>query len=189
MSSPRGPYSKGIARREEILREALLAYAESGAAGPSLRAVAERAGLSERGLLHYFASRGELFVASLAERAARLRGSFSADDPAEVLLGVIESELDTPGLARLFLEMAAASPDPSHPAHDFFTARYPRLIPVVQQMLDRSMPAKDAPDGWAARMLIAAADGLQIQWLLDPSIDPRADLERLWQAMRDSGAV
>ncbi len=47
----RGPYAKGIARRQQILREAPAAYAESDSTGPSLRAIAKRTGLSERGLL------------------------------------------------------------------------------------------------------------------------------------------
>ncbi|HEY0258414.1 MAG TPA: TetR family transcriptional regulator [Lacisediminihabitans sp.] len=190
----RGPYTKGIAKRRELLREALRAYAESGASGPSLRAVAERVGLSERGLLHYFSSRAQLLVSILAERDQALRASFSETDSIDVLLEVVESQLDTPGLARLFLEMSADSPDPAHPAHDFFVDRYSRLLPLVQSMLDRSAPADDpievapssADDLWAARMLIAAADGLQIQWLLDPSIDPRSDLDRLSRAIRRS---
>src|SRR6478752_4813998 len=61
----RGPYAKGIARREQILKEALVAYSESDSNGPSLRSIASRVGLSERGLLHYFASRDDLFVSIL----------------------------------------------------------------------------------------------------------------------------
>ena len=32
-----------------------------------------------------------------------------------------------------------------------------------------------------ARLLTAASDGLQTQWLLDPTIDMAADLEALWR--------
>ncbi len=85
--------------------------------------------------------------------------------------------------------MSAASPDPAHAAHDFFLDRYSRLVPLVQRMLAVSTEtADDAPaeDLWAARMLVAAADGLQSQRLLDPSIDPRSDLDRLSRAIRES---
>ncbi|HEY0189291.1 MAG TPA: hypothetical protein VGC67_17525 [Cellulomonas sp.] len=36
-----------------------------------------------------------------------------------------------------------------------------------------------AEASWRARVLIAAVDGIQIQWLLDPSIDMADDIVRL----------
>jgi AcrR family transcriptional regulator len=189
-TSRRGPYAKGIAKREQILREALQAYSESDSSGPSLRAVAERVGLSERGLLHYFSSRDELFVAILAARDAADRAQFDVDDPIEVLVANQTHTTRTPGLVRLFLEMAVAAPDRAHAAHEFFSRRYPRLRGIVERMVVRSaeesgLPAPTHDDAdFAARMLIAASDGLQLQWMLDPSIDMEADLLRLAMLLR-----
>jgi len=187
----RGPYAKGIAKREQILHEALEAYSESDSSGPSLRAVAARVGLSERGLLHYFASRDELFVAILAARDAADRALFDVDDPIEVLVANQTHTSRTPGLVRLFLEMAVAAPDSNHAAHDFFTSRYERLRGIVSRMFVRSAvnsrasrPSQDDA-AFAARMLIAASDGLQLQWLLDPTIDLEADLMRLALVLRE----
>lgn len=177
----RGPYAKGIARRQQILREALAAYAESDSTGPSLRAIAKRTGLSERGLLHYFPARDELFVAILAERDAADRASFDADGPLDDLAAVTAHTAKTPGLVRLFLEMTAAAPDPEHAAHGFFTRRYPELREILARKFRRS-PRPETPPvdaDFAARVLIAASDGLQAQWLLDPSIDLEDDLDRL----------
>ncbi|GAB3569037.1 TetR/AcrR family transcriptional regulator [Amycolatopsis endophytica] len=184
MSEPsrRGPYAKGVARRQQILREALAAYAESDSSGPSLRSIAARAGLSERGLLHYFPARDELLVAILAERDTADRASFDADTPLDDLAAVAAHSARTPGLVRLFLEMSAAAPDPDHAAHGFFTRRYRDLREVVARKFRRSGGGNPAPavdPEFAARILIAASDGLQAQWLLDPSLDLTADLSRL----------
>jgi AcrR family transcriptional regulator len=187
----RGPYAKGIAKREEILHEALEAYSQSDSSGPSLRAVAARVGLSERGLLHYFSSRDELFVAILAARDAADRALFDVDDPIEALVANQTHTSRTPGLVRLFLEMAVAAPDGTHAAHDFFTRRYERLRGILGRMFVRSAResgiTEPGPDdaAFAARMLIAASDGLQLQWLLDPTIDLEADLLRLALLLRD----
>jgi AcrR family transcriptional regulator len=181
----RGPYAKGIARRRQILTEALAAYAESDSAGPSLRSIAARAGLSERGLLHYFPARDELLVAVLAERDVLDRATLDSRAPIEGMAAVAEHAAKTPGLVRLFLEMAAAAPDPEHAAHGFFTSRYRELRELVAARFRRAPadtaasqpPSVDAE--FAARILIAASDGLQAQWLLDPTVDLAADLDRL----------
>ncbi|KAA9149143.1 TetR family transcriptional regulator [Amycolatopsis acidicola] len=176
----RGPYAKGVERRRQILEEALAAYAESDSSGPSLRSIAARVGLSERGLLHYFPARDELLVAILAERDAADRATFDPDGPLDDLSAVTAHSAETPGLVRLFLEMSAAAPDPEHAAHGFFTRRYRELRELVARKFRRSAPESSEVDAeFAARILIAASDGLQAQWLLDPSIDLADDLGRL----------
>ena len=81
---------------------------------------------------------------------------------------------------RLFLEVAAAASSPEHPGHAYFRDRYRR---IVDELAEELLAGDDAPDReharWVARMLVAAVDGLQLQWLHDPSVDMVADLERL----------
>ncbi|WP_214324712.1 TetR/AcrR family transcriptional regulator [Nonomuraea sediminis] len=191
----RGPYAKGIAKRQQILKEALAAYADSDSAGPSLRAIAQRAELSERGLLHYFPARDELFVAILAERDAADRATFDPDGPVDDLAAVTAHTAKTPGLVRLFLEMTAAAPDPGHAAHRFFTRRYPELRDLLTRKFRRSAetrpgaPAPRVDPAFAARILIAASDGLQAQWLLDPDVDLEGDLDRLAQLLQAATAA
>lgn len=55
-------------RRAEIVRAALEVIAERGYRGASLAAVAERVGLTQQGLLHYFPTKDALLVAVLQER-------------------------------------------------------------------------------------------------------------------------
>ena len=52
-----GSYSKGIARRQEILDRAIEVFRQRGADGTSLRRIAQAIGVSHGALLHYFSSR------------------------------------------------------------------------------------------------------------------------------------
>jgi AcrR family transcriptional regulator len=189
MSEPakRGPYAKGVVRRKQILREALAAYAESDSSGPSLRSIAARVGLSERGLLHYFASREELLVAILAERDLDDAVRFDPNGSLSELSAVTHATAQTPGLVRLFSELAAAAADPGHSAHHYFELRYANLRRIMEGMVQRDAAghgsAATVDAAFAARVLIAASDGLQQQWLLDPTIDLEGDLSRLAQVL------
>ena len=73
----RGPYAKGLAKREEILEVALAHFAERGDHRASVREVARLAGLTQAGLLHHFSTKEELFLAILQQRDDRY------DDPSE----------------------------------------------------------------------------------------------------------
>lgn len=186
---PRGPYAKGLAKREQLLTEALAAYAETEGEPPSLKAISARVGLSERGLLHYFGSRNALFSQILAERDRRLRDAYDASGPAEDLLAAVARQAQTPGLGRIYVEMAATSV-PGTPSHVYFEHHFQELTADIVRMLE--VPVDDATEAranadqyeFAARMLIAAADGLQLRSLSDPSIDLPSDLVRLLRVMR-----
>jgi hypothetical protein len=88
--------------------------------------------------------------------------------------------------------MAAAAPDAEHAAHGFFSRRYRQLREIVARKFRRStvdpvVHTASADPDFAARILIAAWDGLQIQWLLDPSIDLAGDLNRLSELLQATG--
>ena len=102
----RGPYRKGRERRRLILEAALTAYAGSGAAGPTLRAIAAEVGLSETAVLHYFTGRDELFAAVIRARDEASAEQGPEGQRLERWAGVIAGNARTPGLVRLFLEVA-----------------------------------------------------------------------------------
>ncbi|MEV0588374.1 helix-turn-helix domain-containing protein [Nonomuraea sp. NPDC050310] len=166
----RGPYAKSSAKRRQILDAALAVYAEAGSRKVSVREIAQRVGMTDAGVLHHFGSREALLTAVLEARDEAAAGG----DPAETLA----RNAATPGLVKLFMDVAAAAAEPSHPAHGYFTERYARYRRRVAGKLVRDgVPESDAD--WAARILLAATDGLQVQWLLEPGIDMAADLNRL----------
>ncbi|WP_433199410.1 TetR/AcrR family transcriptional regulator [Nocardia sp. CA-107356] len=180
----RGPYGKGIERREQILEAALRTIAERGYSATSVAELAEAVGLSQGGLLHYFGSKEELFVAVLRKRdesdVAAVRG------PApEAFIEVVRRNAEVPGLIELFTHMQAAASDPDHPAHDYMRQRY-RLgtqgfsYALREMQTAGTLPADIDTDA-AATMFFALADGLQARWLIDSSIDMAAQLELAWR--------
>ncbi|QNP68545.1 TetR/AcrR family transcriptional regulator [Streptomyces roseirectus] len=179
---PRGPYRKGLERREQILRAALEVFSEHGERGASLKEVADRVGMSQAGVLHYFGSREELFVAVLAERDARDgRATADAGSPGEALARTVVRNAGQRGLVDLFVTLSAAASDPQHPAHGFFTRRYDELTRSLAEGMregqERGETRTDVTPEQLARMLIALSDGLQLQWLLDPGVEMAETIE------------
>ncbi|WP_369148506.1 TetR/AcrR family transcriptional regulator [Streptomyces sp. R44] len=196
----RGPYTKTAARRQEILDAALAAYAEAGSRGVSVRDIAQRVGMTDAGVLHHFGSREALLTAVVE---ARDTAALAAYTPETVLwrTELLAENAATPGLVKLFLDIAAAAADPDHPGHAFFTERYRGLRQQIAALLLAGPPAGTEDAGpesardadWAARILLAATDGLQLQWLLEPSIDMAGDIGRLrdvlLEALREDGGA
>ncbi|MGI3223309.1 TetR/AcrR family transcriptional regulator [Streptomyces sp. GTA36] len=176
---PRGPYRKGLERREQILRAALDVFSERGERGSSLKEIADRVGMSQAGVLHYFESREDLLLAVLAERDA-LDTEATADvmSPGEAVARTVGHNAQQPGLVDLFVTLSAAASDPDHPAHAFFKRRYTDLGAQIQEGLEAGRRQKqireDVDSDLMARLLLAVSDGIQLQWLLDPSIDMTA---------------
>ncbi len=189
----RGQYAKGVAKREEILDVALELFALKGYDRTSVREIARAAGLSQAGLLHHFSSKEELFVEVLRRRDVMNREAFRAghedSDSVSRLVSIVRQNMTQPGLVRLYVTMSAESTDAESPAHGFFEERYRSLRAEVGNDVRKKqergeLSAELDPDAIAS-LLIAAADGLQIQWLLEEDgPDMGALIERLWAALR-----
>jgi len=173
---PRGPYRKGLERREQILRAALQVFSEKGERGSSLKEIADHVGITQAGLLHYFDSREDLLLAVLAERdALDAQAVAGVDTPGEAVARTATHNAEQPGLVDLFVTLSASASDPQHPAHTFFKQRYAELSAQIRDGLDEGRRQgrirEDVTSEQMARLLLAVSDGLQLQWLLDPSID------------------
>ncbi|MFT4214368.1 MAG: TetR/AcrR family transcriptional regulator [Microbacterium sp.] len=184
--SARGPYAKGLARRAEILAVALQVVAENGVSRTYVNEVADRVGLTHTGLMHYFSSREELFEEIIRARDENDRERFTTRAHGiEGYFAVIEHNQRVPGLVQLYTEFAADAAHPGHPSHEFFLERYAYLRDalvrdVAQAQADGIMGAAvDAVE--VADLLMAVADGLQLQWLLDQRIDMAGRLRALWR--------
>lgn len=189
----RGPYARGIAKREEILGVALEQFSRHGYDRTSVREIARLTGLSQAGLLHHFSSKEELFTEVLRRRDARNEHEYIQDAGGSVtadgLVSIVRHNSREPGLVRLFVTMSAESTATDDPAHDFFESRYRKLrADLASDVRSRQESGEIAPDLDAdavASLLVAAADGLQVQWLLDPDEADMGDrLELLWQLVR-----
>ena len=168
-----GRYTKGDARRDEILEAALVVFARSGYRGTSLREVAEMTGLTPPALLHHFGTR-EAMLAEVLRKKEELASSSS--EGASILPRMarsLRSNAAVPGLVQLQSVLAAQASDPEHPAHDYVVERYGG----VRERLETDLRARirerglDLDAGMLAAILIAVADGMQLQWMLDGDLD------------------
>jgi AcrR family transcriptional regulator len=171
----RGSYAKGIAKREEILTTALELVAAQGFRRTSIKDIADAVGLTQAGLLHYFDSKDELWVEVLRRRdELDLAHDWQTSDPAALLAAIVRHNTEVPGLVQMFVNLsAAAATDPEHPAHEYFRERYERSRRDVsadfrEMQADGRLRSDVDPDQLAS-VLLAVSDGMQIQWLYDPT--------------------
>lgn len=195
-TAPRRGYAKGRAKREEILQAAIVAFAEVGYHGASLRDIAARVGISHPGLLHHFPTKAALLKAVLEHRDAVDFADFDTDveqgrSMFEALVRLVERNALRRPVVEVFAGLAAEATSADHPAHEFFEARYRDTVDRMRRELERRGDAGRLRDGVdpavAARTVVALMDGLQVQWLyslerpraerVDMAADLRAYLE------------
>jgi AcrR family transcriptional regulator len=190
---PRGEYAKSRARREAIVRAAVEVFSSVGFHKGSLREVADRAGLSQAGLLHHFPSKEHLLQAVLTwrdEDASQRLGTPTPEglDLLRGMVDTVEHNASTPELVELHVVLSAEGTSPDHPMHDYFVSRYAAVFDIVLAAF-RAADAQgqvrpDVDLHSAARTVIALMDGLQVQWLLHRAdVDMAADLRRYLQSL------
>jgi AcrR family transcriptional regulator len=201
-SGRRGSYAKGVAKREEILTRALDVIAREGYRGASVKELADAVGLSQAGLLHYFDSKEELFTEILRKRDEIDAGEELAMDLAQGLapagdgdlrdiragyLGVIRHNADVPGLVHLFARLSVDAADPEHPAHQFFVSRGASLRGFFAEAVAAKQASGEITDRidpeTLARLFQAVADGMQVQWMLEPEVDMAATVDALFELL------
>lgn len=179
----RGSYAKGIARREEILESALDVIATRGYQNASLKQIAEVVGVTPAALLHYFGSKEELLTEVLRKRDEQEGRDPQHLDPGDakaLFLDVVRRNTRTPGVVELFSRLAVDAVDPAHPAHDFFLERSERLRETITASFETDTDRRAVLDPeTTARVVQAVADGLQLQWMIDSSVDMPRIVESL----------
>jgi AcrR family transcriptional regulator len=175
----RGPYAKSAERRRQIIEAALEAFSTRGFHAASLRDIADQVGISQAGLIHHFTSKERLLAAVLAERDVRyepqFRGRTHGLAVLDALRDVVVANTEQPELVRLFATLAAEAMQPEHPAHSFFVHRYRAVRDLIAdafangQTVGEIHPSIDVD--YAATVVIAIQDGLQVQWLLREDFD------------------
>ncbi|MHC3000102.1 TetR family transcriptional regulator [Microbacterium sp. HJ5] len=179
-----------------MLERALDVIAREGYRGASIKELADAVGLSQAGLLHYFDSKEELFTAILRKRDEidsagfglyQPDGSVSSGDLRAGYLGVIRHNADVPGLVHLFARLSVDASDPDHAAHEFFVSRGQTLREVFAAVITKQQAAGEVTDridpDVLARVFQAVADGLQVQWMLEPDVDMAGTIDALFAAL------
>ena len=178
-----GSYEKGVARRQEILDRAIEVFRERGADGTSLRRIAQMIGVSHAALLHYFDSREQLLVA-VYEHAESQRDTSEdkSESGVDVLVQAAKINVGVPGMVELYTTLvAAALAAEGTPSNIFFRDRFARVRNDLAERFTAEQAAgrlrDDVEPADMAALFVAASDGLQIQWLLEPSIQLQQTLE------------
>jgi AcrR family transcriptional regulator len=199
MTTPgrRGPYAKTVAVRRRILEAAIDAFAESGFRGTTMKDVARRAGISQRGLVHHFPSKEDLLLDVLTLREEESSELLAAERDLGMILGmltVVRYNAGRPRLLELQTVLGAEATSPEHPAHDRFVARYDGLRATLTTLFgalrERGELTTDLDAATLATMYIALIDGVQEQWLynrdaVDIDATLKAFLRSVWPGALD----
>ncbi|MCC9069274.1 TetR/AcrR family transcriptional regulator [Arthrobacter cryoconiti] len=181
-TAKRGPYAKSRLRRESIVTAAHQVFAAHGYRGGSLQDVADKVGMSQTSLLHYFPSKSELLLAVLVLRDSVAAGEIARASDG-IPAGLEESFVDAvirqarfnetvPGVIELYTVLCAESLTEDHPGKAYFTDRYQRLRESYARrfraLAEEGRLREGVDPARAAATLIAVWDGIQTQWLMAP---------------------
>jgi AcrR family transcriptional regulator len=188
-----GKSLKAQQRRQEILQIAMDTFAARGYNNASLQEIADRAGVTQAGVLHYFRSKAQLLTSVLDLRDATDIEQLGSERPRGLaflrhLVDTARRNTEREGIVRLYSVLSAESVTEGHPAQDYFRDRYAGLRAMVCEALaeagELGETRADLNIEDAANAIIAVMDGLQVQWLLAPdSVDMAASTDRVISAL------
>lgn len=181
MTRKRGPYKAGIETRKRVIDAAIIAFGKRGYHHATLREIGELTGVSAASIIQFFGSKQELFLSVMEKWTENTQSIISERsfglDYFVGLRNAMAYNVQNPGLIELHIALCAEANDPEHPAHEYMTRRYRTIVPnVAGHILEAAAAGAIAPlsldDAHTeATHLVAAMDGLQIQWLLLPDLD------------------
>lgn len=183
-SRARGQYAKGAERREQIIQTATDVFATEGFEGTALKHVADLVGVKEATLFHYFKGKQELLTAFLAERDRRsVAGVGQKEVGLSLMPPIAERNRHEPGLTTLYAVASATANDPGHDSHGYFKERYKNVVQGISEDIARRQAIgevrSDVDAAILSRLVVAAFDGLQLQWLYDKDVDMAEGLRQL----------
>ena len=163
-------------RRSAFAAAAFRALARDGIAGLTVRNVAREAGFTTGALVHYFPSKGQLFVAASEHAAYVVRPRMEQDEAAygglEGLRRVIYDALPTTAAARdiwsvwlVFWDRAKTDPMIGAIAQDRYSEWHGRLERLIRRAQHDGQIAPTADAGLLAQMATVLVDGIAIQTL------------------------
>ncbi len=166
-------------KRTEILDAAIEIFGAKGSTNGTLADIAEQVGMTHAGVLHHFGSKQKLLLEVLDYRdksdVAELADQHIPDGP-ELFLHLVKTALANehrPGIVQTYTVLSNESVTDGHPARSFFEHRYEKLRTEVSAAFRELCAQEGVTDtaaiGTASASILAVMDGLQLQWLLDPS--------------------
>lgn len=193
-SPENGPRARRSAeRRTQILAATAKTIALHGYHNSSLAQIAEEVGISAPSLLHHFRNKAALLTELLGyrdeismEEGMGSRGAEGAE-LLEHLVDTARLNESRRGLTQLYAVLLGESLTDDHPATDYFRDRFIGLRRMVRDAVLEVVGAEDTSPEDVLEVsiaIIAVMDGLQYQYLLDPSaVDMPAVTERVIRSL------
>ena len=182
--------AKGITKPRGDPRRSSRTFSSNGYDRTSVREIARASGLSQAGLLHYFANKEELFTEVLQETATSATSSstthstVSRSPPTDSSRssGTTPTSQTSSGCTSPCLPKALTSTaTPDHSSCRATPHCEPRSPTGCDSYKKDDAFTSTIEADVVASLLIATADGLQTQWLLDPdSVDMGQRIGELW---------
>jgi AcrR family transcriptional regulator len=175
---------KGEQTKRAILAAAAAAFAEGGYRGASLSSIAERAGVTQSGLLHHFRTKEELLSAVLSrsvrsdeERLLELLGRNKG--VVESMRALLVESLGNRVDSRLLAVLGAEATTVEHPVQDEMRERFEQLRNRLVGALATDPEHADTDVVAMATALIGLAEGIRLQWVYSPELDVLGAYDRL----------
>lgn len=171
-----------LVRRREILDAATEIFGSKGFASGTLGEIADQVGMTHAGILHHFGSKDHLLLEVLQHRDESDVEGFAEKhipDGLELFRHLVRTAFANaarPGIVQAYVVLSAESVTAGHPGREYFERRYRTLREEITHAFEVvcAQAGVTAPEtiADASAAILAVMDGLQVQWMLDPtSID------------------
>lgn len=166
-------------RRTQILRAAANTFGSKGYANGSLAEVAEQVGITHAGVLHHFGSKEKLLISVLEWRDAEdVRDLEGQRIPGGMelfhhLVRTARANARRRAIVQSYAVLTGESVTEDHPARPWVTQRFSVLRAEIADAVEEVGEGRVSREAAlvAASAIIGVMDGLQLQWLLDESVD------------------
>jgi len=167
--------AKGEDRKQRILAVAQRLVTRNGWRNTTLAQIAREAGVSAAGLLHHFESKEQLLHAVVDARDADDDAhSDRAGDLLEQIARVGERVDRAPELVGTYSVLLVENLMPEAPLHDRLLIRQRAAVQIVTDLIARGQAdgryRTDFDPALKAVQIVSLVNGMEISWLLDPSI-------------------
>ena len=170
--------ARGVERRRAIIDAAIQLFAQNGYRGTAIADIAERAGVTNGGLLHHFGTKEALLVEVIRQRdqdALDAIDRLDHDTVAEhfaAWVGVAAWNETRAPYVGLHAMLLSESIEPDHPAYTYFAGRNvwirELLSAALQKGVDSGELRPDVDVDTKAREIQAFVEGAALMWLREP---------------------
>jgi AcrR family transcriptional regulator len=167
--------AKGEDRKQRILMAAQRLLTRNGWRNTTLAQIAKEAGVSAAGLLHHFESKEQLLHAVVDARD--LDDDTHSDRTGDLLEGIArvgDRVHRSPELVGTYSVLLVENLMADAPLHDRLLARQRAAVDILADLIRRGQESGKYRDDFdpalKAVQIVSLVNGMEISWLLDPSI-------------------